>query len=280
MKTLITQTLSELTQASIRESSKPAIRTKLFNDDEDPRMEFNGFRCISEYDQYCDKLLNDFKAKLTELNLPEKDKILYLKDLRFDIKDLKSRLFPEDDAHFVFARVNLIKSKSSSLLKESFKKKTFSFLNVQVRCLERIEAYTRHQIKLIQEKPTQTFHSIPPLFPEAYDKEAISKRGFHMLRVYNSHSGTTCLNFNGNKADFEVFIDLVYRVNLLTHSNGKSATKTELRELFSLIGNFETAKNPNATLYEAKERAEKRENLYTRLISAYQAFKEDFYSSK
>ncbi|OIP00961.1 MAG: hypothetical protein AUJ98_06140 [Bacteroidetes bacterium CG2_30_33_31] len=120
-------------------------------------------------------------------------------------------------------------------------------------------------------------HSDPTLFPEEFNDILINEpcSGFEKLKLYNSLTRRTKLNLNGSKSDFEVFLDMLIRAKIFIKDDGKTPSKVELREFLSFILNFETAKNPYATLNEAKERAEKSEHLFTRILAAYEEFKQD-----
>lgn len=281
MKALIIETLSELTKASVRENTKPGVMCNLFYDENAPQIDFNGFKCPSDYENHCNSLFDTIKIKIEMTNSTPEEKTLHLKELKFEVADFKKRLFPEDDLIFIFERIKPVKAKSlSNYPPETLKKKILVFLNIQLRLLGRIEDFFNYTIRKINSKPIQYFKSIPPLFPEAFDRNRILSKGFNQLRVFNKDTGATYLSFNGSKSDFEVFIDLIQRAKIFIHPNGKTATKPELRELFSFIGNFESAKNPASTLNEAKERAEKSEHIFTRLTAAYQEFKQDVFHHK
>jgi len=276
MKALINETLTELSLATIRENNTFTPRSNLFYEEDSPRIDFNGFHCPTDYDNHCNHLFVNIKIGIESVNLPLEQLAVELKDLHFEIKDFKKRMFPDDDLIFVFERVKPAKSsKFQRLGPELLRNKISIYLKIQIRLVSRLEAFILHHLRKIRLKPINSYQPLPPLFPDAFDSSKVERLGFSHLRVYNKHSGTTVLSFNGSKVDFEVFIHMVHHSKLLVHANGKSATKPELRELFSLIGNFNAAKNPKSTLNKVKDRADANENIYTRILSAYQTFKDE-----
>ncbi|OIP00960.1 MAG: hypothetical protein AUJ98_06135 [Bacteroidetes bacterium CG2_30_33_31] len=106
MNLLINETLSELITANIRENKKPGAPCNLFYEDAAPHIEFNGFKCASEYEKYCNINYDKIKATIEKNNIPVPQRILFFKDLRYEIRDFKKRMFPKDDIIFIFERVN------------------------------------------------------------------------------------------------------------------------------------------------------------------------------
>ncbi len=210
MKAHIKTIFTSLTEVYVSETNKLSGQCNLFADENAPNILFNEFRCPIDYENYCDKSYNDLKSHLQNLNLIEID-IMTLVDVRFEIVDFKKRLFPKNDPSFVLERVRHSKKYSrSNYSNEEIKGKVICFLKIQLRLLQRMEKLIGFHIMKISSKPIQTFDTIPPLFENFVDKNAISEVGFHKLRVYNSNTNTTNLSFNGSKSDFEVLVHILY----------------------------------------------------------------------
>jgi hypothetical protein len=281
MKELINDLLSELSLAVVRESSKLSIPCSLFSDESTPPIEFNGFICPFDYHTYCDNLFDVFRKRYEDLDLSPDEKLLLLQELKFIIEDQLKGLFPEDDLHFIFLRIKPQKIKTlHNYSSEKLKERTLLFLNIQQRMLVRLSKYFSNQIYKLRNKPIITRDPLSPLFQESYDQDQIKAVSFDKLRVFNKNTGTTHWTFNGSKVDMEVLVHLLQAGQVFIYPNGKSATKPELREVLSFIGNFKPAKNPGSTLNRVKERAEKSEYIFTRLSTAYQDFMEDVYKPK
>jgi hypothetical protein len=261
--------LNQLKKVNVRVSPKTTRKqVNLFDVENIPEIQFNGFPSLSAYQQHIDELYAEYKAFVTAFMVnsanqdhdPSHDLKIKLDDARFELKAFRKRYFPKSHTGTLMSRVEFSRATPSTKMDEAtLKQSLLEYFRVELRLLALLDLLFQHHIHHLERFYSP--HAIKGLSDSNPSTDELSAHAKGQLSLFPKGSDFTLMQWTRSKVEFIELFTAIYESNAIKPLGQHRLLKKDYFNLLMWFFNINIG-HLEGSLSAAKNRKTNKESPY------------------